>query len=157
MPGGFVLTFFAGHVMEVKHMKRRFVSENWEGATMSKKTDIELALWRSGLLRCKIARGALESACATVARHAARLDRINQEGCNGVPKTWNEARREWDMGLDDGDTARHEKQTIESRKGIRAALAPFLTPGCVWYWKTDPRAGCVLRIADKPNRRDCFI
>lgn len=128
---------------------------------MSKKTVIELNLWRSRLLRAKLATGlatgALQDACAVVARHAARLDRINLEGCNGVPKEWDSARREWIMGLDDGDAARHEKQTAESRAAIREALSPFLTPGCVWHWKTDPRAGAVLRISDKANRRDVWI
>jgi hypothetical protein len=124
---------------------------------MSKKTDIELSLWRSGLLRRKIARGALESACATVARHAARLDRINLEGCNGVVKGYDSARKEPIMGLDGSDTARHGKHKEESRKAIRAALAPFLTPGCVFNWVPDARAGCVLRLSDKTNRRDCFI
>ena len=121
------------------------------------KVAVELALWRSGLLRAKLARGALQDACAIVSRHAARLDRVNMEGCNGVPKEWDSARREWHMGLDAADTARHEKQTEVSRAAIRAALAPFLTPGCVWDWKTDPRGGRVLRISDKANRRDCWV
>lgn len=124
---------------------------------MSKKTVIELNLWRSRLLRAKLANGALQDACAVVARHAARLDRINMEGCNGVPKEWDSARRDWIMGLDESDTARHEKQTVESRAAIRKALSPFLTPGCVWHWKTDPRAGAVLRISDKANTRDVWI
>ena len=121
------------------------------------KVSVELALWRSGLLRAKIARGALESACSIVSRHAARLYRINLEGCNGVPKEWDSARREWHMGLDDDDTARHEKQRAESRAAIRAALSPFLTPGCNWTWYTDPRGGTVARIYNKENTRDAFI
>jgi hypothetical protein len=135
-------------------------SVTWEQrkANQMSKDKVELALWRSGLLRANLrGRGGFSAACAVVSRHAARLDRINMEGCNGVPKVWIPARQEWEMGLDDSDTARHEKHTAESRAAIRAALAPYLTPGCVWHWKTDARAGCAVRISDKGNRRDVFI
>jgi hypothetical protein len=123
---------------------------------MAKKDSVELALWRSGLLRAKVARMALQDACAIVSRHAARLERINLEACNGVPK-WCATLQRFEQGLDDSDVARHEHQTAESRAAIRAALAPFLTPGCVWHWKTDPRAGCAVRISDKRNWRDVFL
>lgn len=123
---------------------------------MSKK-DVELALWRSRLLRANVRNGALQDACAIVSRHAARLDRVNMEGCNGVPKEYDSARREWLMGLDDTDTARHEVTREKSRAAIVAALRPILTPGCLFTWYTDPRGGAVVRVYDKTNRRDCFI
>lgn len=124
---------------------------------MSRKTDVELALWRSRLLRAKVARGAVEDACAIVARHTARLDRVNLEGCNGVPKEYDPARREWVMGLDDADTARHEETREKSRAAIVAALRPLLTPGCRFTWYTDPRGGTVVRVYDRANRRDAFL
>ena len=55
------------------------------------------------------------------------------------------------------DAENAKRETDASRAAIRDALKQFLTPGCVWDWKTDPRAGCVLRIRDKDNCRDCFV
>jgi hypothetical protein len=121
------------------------------------KDKVELALWRSRLLRANVRGGVLQAACAVVSRHAARLDRVNMEGCNGVPKEYDSARHEWIMGLDDSDLSRHEATTEKSRAAIVAALRPVLTPGCQFTWYSDPRGGAVVRIYDKANRRDCFV
>lgn len=123
---------------------------------MAKKTDIELALWRSGLLRERIANGAFQDACAIAARHVVRLERNALAACNGVPKEWDPARKEWTMGLDDHDTARMDRENKASRAALESALRPFLTPGCVWKYYGDPR-GANVRIRDKANRRDAFL
>lgn len=109
-------------------------------------TTIELALYRSGLLQAQLGypeRRGLQAACKTISRHAARLARHQLNACNGIER--------WDQ------KAKAERETYESRKAIGDELRVFLTPGCVWDWKTVPRAGCVLRITDKDNRRDVFI
>ena len=82
---------------------------------MARKTDIELALWRSRLLRASFATGVFQDACAVAARQVARLERNALVACNGVPKEWDSVRREYTMGLDDADTARMDKENKAAR------------------------------------------
>lgn len=122
-------------------------------------TTIELALYRSGLLRQDTARRAprhLTAACKAIARHAARLARHQLNACNGINR-WDQKAQRFLASWTEDDQAKAERETDASRKAIGDELRIFLTPGCVWDWKTDPRAGCVLRITDKDNRRDVFI
>ena len=123
---------------------------------MARKTDIELALWRSRLLRASFATGVFQDACAVAARQVARLERNALAACNGVPKAWDSVRREHIMGLDDADTARMDKENKAARAALESALRPFLTPGCVWKYYGDPR-GAVVRIRNKANDRDVFL
>ena len=118
--------------------------------------DIELALWRSGLLRRTLATGALQDACAATARHLARVQRAREGLCNGVPKEWDARRREHIMGLDDADTDRLTADVAKGQAAVEKALRPFLTPGTVWRWRSDPRYGH-LRLSDKGNTRDLFL
>lgn len=117
---------------------------------------IELALYRSGLLPSTFKPRALTEACKAISRHAARLARHQLNACNGIER-WDAKARRVLASWTEADQAKAERETEESREVIRYALRGFLTPGCVWDWKTDPRAGCVLRITDKDNRRDVFI
>ena len=122
-------------------------------------TTIELALYRSGLLRANIEprnRRGLTAACKEVSRHAARLARHQLNACNGINR-WDQKAQRFLPSWTEEDQARAEKETDASRAAIRDELRHYLTPGTVWDWKTDPRAGCVLRITDKDNRRDVFI
>jgi hypothetical protein len=123
---------------------------------MTRKADIELALWRSGLLRKSIANGALQDACAVAARHVVRLERNALAACNGVPKGWDAAGREPIMGLDDSDTARMDKENTAAQAALQSTLRPFLTPGCVFKFYSDPR-GANVRIRNKQNTRDAFL
>ena len=119
---------------------------------MATATNIELSLYRSGLLRAGVNAYHLQTACKSIARHAARISRHQVNACNGIPR--------WDVKAQQMPaswTEKAERETDASRAAIRDALKRFLTPGCVWDWKTDPRAGCVVRIRDKNNRRDCFV
>lgn len=122
-------------------------------------TTIELALYRSGLLQAQLGypeRRGLQAACKTISRHAARLARHQLNACNGIER-WDQKAQRFLASWTEEDQAKAERETDESRKAIGDELRVFLTPGCVWDWKTDPRAGCVLRITDKDNRRDVFI
>ena len=76
--------------------------------------------------------------------------------CNGIPR-WDVKAQQMLASWTEQDAEKAERETDASCAAIRDALKQFLTPGCVWDWKTDPRAGCVLRIRDKDNRRDCFV
>ena len=137
---------------------------------MATATNIELSLYRSGLLRAGVNAYHLQTACKSIARHVARIRRhqVNAcNACNGIPR-WDVKARQiiprWDVKAQqmpaswtELDAEKAERETDASRAAIHDALKRFLTPGCFWYWKTDPRAGCIVRIRDKNNRRDCFI
>ena len=123
---------------------------------MANATNIELNLYRSGLLRAGVNAYPLQTACKSIARHVARIGRHRLNACNGIPR-WDANAQQVLASWTEQDEENAERETDASRAAIRDALKQFLTPGCVWDWKTDPRAGCVLRIRDKNNRRDCFI
>ena len=123
---------------------------------MATATNIELSLYRSGLLRAGVNVYHLQTACKSIARHAARISRHQVNACNGIPR-WDVKAQQMLASWTELDAEKAERETDASRAAIRDALKRFLTPGCVWDWKTDPRAGCVVRIRDKNNRRDCFV
>ena len=123
---------------------------------MATATNIELNLYRSQLLRAGVNAYHLETACKSIARHVARINRHQLNACNGIQR-WDVKAQWWLASWTEQDAEKAERETAASRAAIRDALKQFLTPGCFWYWKTDPRAGCIVRIRDKNNRRDCFI
>ena len=127
---------------------------------MATATNIELNLYRSQLLRAGVNAYHLETACKSIARHAARISRHQVNACNGIPR-WDVKAQQVLASWTEQDAEKAKRETDASRAAIRAAirdaLKQFLTPGCVWDWKTDPRAGCVVRIRDKNNRRNCFV
>ena len=123
---------------------------------MANATNIELNLYRSQLLRAGVNAYHLETACKSIARHAARISRHRVNACNGIPR-WDAEAQQVLASWTEQDAEKAERETDASRAAIRDALKQFLKPGCVWDWKTDPRAGCVVRIRDKNNRRDCFV
>ena len=123
---------------------------------MATATNIELNLYRSQLLRAGVNAYHLETACKSIARHAARIRRHQVNACNGIQR-WDVRAQMVLASWTKQDAEKAERETDASRAAIRDALKQFLTPGCVWDWKTDPRAGCVVRIRDKNNRRDCFV
>ena len=124
---------------------------------MAAATNIELSLYRSGLLRAGVNAYHLQTACKSIARHVARINRHQLNAYNGVPRWWDVKAQQVPASWTEQDAEKAEREIDASRAAIRDALKQFLTPGCVWDWKTDPRAGCVLRIRDKDNRRDCFV
>ena len=123
---------------------------------MATATNIELNLYRSGLLRAGVNAYHLQTACKSIARHVARISRHQLNACNGIPR-WDAKAQQVLASWTEQDAEKAGRETDASRAAIRDALKQFLTPGCVWDRKTDPRAGCVVRIRDKNNRRDCFI
>ena len=120
-------------------------------------TNIELNLYRSGLLRAGVNAYHLETACKSIARHVARISRHQHllNACNGFQR-WDVKAQQVPASWTEQDAEKAERETDASRAAIRDALKQFLTPGCVWEWKTDPRVGYVLRIRGKNNRR-CFV
>ena len=123
---------------------------------MATATNIELSLYRSGLLRAGVNAYHLETACKSIARHVARINRHQVNAYNGSPR-WDVKAQQMLASWTEQDAEKAQREIDASRAAIRDALKQFLTPGCLWGWKTDPRVGCVVRIRDKNNRRDCFI
>ena len=123
---------------------------------MATATNIELNLYRSGLLRAGVNAYHLQTACKSIARYVARINRHQLNAYNGIPRLGVPAQQVL-ASWTEQDAEKAEREINASRAAIRDALKQFLTPGCFWYWKTDPRVGCVVRIRDKNNRRDCFI
>lgn len=125
---------------------------------MTRATDIELALYRSRLLRkdANVNPHHFSKACRFVAKQAARIARHQLNACNGIERYDVKARQMLASWTED-DQAKADRETEESRKAIVDALSSFMTRGLKWDWKTDPRAGCVLRISDKRNVYDAFI
>lgn len=126
---------------------------------MTKAAKIELSLYRSGLLRAGVNAYHLETACKSIARHVARISRHQINACNGIQRWVNYApgKGRLEASWTEADQAKADIEIADSRVAIREVIGQFITLGCRWDWKTDPRAGCVLRISDKANRRDCFI
>ena len=123
---------------------------------MATATNIELNLYRSGLLRAGVNAYHLETACKSIARHVARINRHQLNAYNAVQR-WDVKAQQVQASWTEQDAEKAEREIDASRAAIRDALKQFLTPGCLWYWKTDPRVGCVVRIRDKNDRRDCFV
>ena len=123
---------------------------------MATATNIELNLYRSQLLRAGVNAYHLETACKSIARHVARINRHQLNACNGILR-WDARAQQVLASWTKHDEEKAEREIDASRTAIRDALKQFLTPGCLWYWKTDPRVGCIVRIRDKDDRRDCFI
>lgn len=124
---------------------------------MSKRSDsLEIALYRGGVLRKSVVPHHLTRACEIVARHVARIDRWRLAQCNDIPR-WDPKAQGGFPSWTDEDQARADRETKESIAAIQEQLKAFLTPGCVWKFYPDPRAGVVLRISTRDNRRDCFF
>ena len=113
---------------------------------------LELEIRREGLLKKTARLRDVRVACATAAKAAAKHKRLAHIECNGLPKAWNAARREFDMGLDESDVARIDAQMQDCRDKARAALKSILVPGLEYDFQNDA-VYCMVRVRDKANRR----
>jgi len=120
------------------------------------KIEVELALWRSGLVRDNARALHVESAAKAITRASNVLRRINLEKCNGVLH-WNQRLQIMESRLDDSDVARHKKQESKARADLESAARDILKRGLVFKFYTDPRAGVACRIFNKANTKDCFV
>lgn len=127
---------------------------------MANATQIELAIYRSGLVGST--RGGpspakhITVAAKAVARHAARIARHQVNACNGIDR-WDQKAQRFVASWTEEDQAKADRETKASRLAIEQELRGILKRGLRFDWKTDPRAGCVLRINDACNYRDLFI
>ena len=112
--------------------------------------NIELAIWRSGLVSPKTRPYALTTACKTICKAARKLDRQRINMCNGVMKP------DGCMGWSEADDAKAEKTIDTCRKIIEDELKGVLVRGLIYDFGGDPRAP-VLRVVNKDNTKDFWI
>ena len=112
--------------------------------------NIELAIWRSGLVALKTRPYALETACKTICRAARKLDRQRLNMCNGVVQS------DGFMGWSQADEDKAEKTIVTCRKIIENELKEVLVHGLTYDFRDDPRAP-VLRVVNKENTKDFWI
>jgi hypothetical protein len=112
--------------------------------------NIELAIWRSGLVSPKTRPYALESACKAVCNASRKLDRQRLNMCNGVMQP------DGFMGWSQEDQDKAENTIENCQDIIERELKGVLVRGLVYDFRRDPRAP-VLRVVNKDNTRDFWI
>jgi len=117
-----------------------------------KATDLELELRRENLLCKRAALRDVIAACKVATGAARRHRRLAEQSCNGLPKEYDAARREWIMGLTEEDSARIDSQMQKARDDAHKALKAILVPGLEYDFRND-HVYCMVRVRDKENRR----
>ena len=112
--------------------------------------NIELAIWRSGLVSPKTRPYALETACQTICKAARKLDRQRLNMCNGVMQP------DGYIGWSQADEDAAEKTIATCRETIESELKGVLVRGLVYDFRGDPRAP-VLRVRNKDNTKDFWV
>ena len=113
---------------------------------------LELELRREGLISKSARLRDIESACKAATRCAAKHKRLAHVSCNGLPKEYDAARRDWVMGLSEDDSAKIDRQMKECRDKALSALKSILVPGLEYDFRND-HVYCMVRVRDKENRR----
>ena len=112
--------------------------------------NIELAIWRSGLVAPKTRPYALESVCKTVCKATRKLDRQRLNMCNGIMQP------DGFMGWSQADQDAAENTIATCRETIEIELKGVLMRGLIYDFRSDPRAP-VLRVVNKDNTKDFWI
>lgn len=115
-------------------------------------TSIELNLYRERLVSSTTRPTELTAVCKRVARLAGKYQRAALAGCNGLPKQWDSRRKEWIMGLSEGDTEMLDATIEKARVTIETELRRVLIRGLEYDFRNDPRY-TLLRIRTQDNRR----
>lgn len=112
--------------------------------------NIELVIWRSGLVSPKTRPYALETVCKAVCKAARKLDRQRINMCNGVMQP------DGYMGWTEADETKAEETIATCRKIIEDELKGVLVRGLTYDFRDDPRAP-VLRVVNKDNTKDFWV
>lgn len=113
---------------------------------------LELEIRREGLIKSTARISDIITACKVATRCAAKHKRLAEQSCNGLPKEYDAARREWIMGLSEEDFARIDRQMGDCRDKTLAVLKSILVPGLEYDFRND-HVYCMIRVRDKKNRR----
>lgn len=117
--------------------------------------DIELEIYRSGLVRGTKRAHEITQRCKAIKKHAARYDRARLALCNGVPR-WNAKAQQMLNELTEQDQERLDATIEDAQAHISDNLKQCLKPGVILDFRRDPRAA-ILRFVDKTNTRDGWI
>ena len=112
--------------------------------------NVEIAIWRSGLVSPKTRPYALEKACKTICKASRKLDRQRINMCNGVMQP------DGYMGWSEADQDKAEKTIATCRRIIESELKGVLVRGLIYDFRGDPRAP-VMRVVNKANTKDFRI
>lgn len=116
---------------------------------------IELALYRSGLIKSTARPYHIEQRVKTIRKHAGKFDRARLVMCNGIPR-WNQKAQRILHELTEQDQTNLENQMVDARKAIETELRTFMQRGLIYDFRNDPRAA-ILRIVNKQNTKDAWI
>lgn len=117
-----------------------------------KATDIELNLYRERMISGTARPRDVTAACKAVARLAGKYERAALAELNGVPDTWDAARKEWTTRLTEADQDRLTAGIEKARAEIEKTLRAVLVRGLEYDFRRDARY-TLLRIRTKDNRR----
>lgn len=119
--------------------------------------DIELALWRSGLLtqRAQKRPFEIEQRAKTIRKHAGRYDAARLAECNGIPRYDVKAGRVL-PSLTEQDQIDLDAKIEKAQDAIETELRAILKRGTKYDFRRDPRAA-VMRFVNRENTKDGWI
>lgn len=117
--------------------------------------DIELGLYRSGLLKDSARPHVIEHRCKAIKKHAAVYDRARLQMCNGIDK-WDAKLGRVVASLTEEDQERLDATLDKAQQGMAYELKAILKRGTILDFRRDPR-GAILRYVNKDNTRDGWI
>jgi hypothetical protein len=117
--------------------------------------DIELQLWRSGLLKADAKTHVIENAAILVTSIARRHDKARLQACNGIERYDPDLRRMMSY-LTEADQAKIDKTIETAESDIVELLKAVLQRGVVYDFRRDPR-GAILRFVNKDNTKDGWV
>jgi hypothetical protein len=120
-----------------------------------KKQDVELQLWRSGLLQTGVSPIIVANAAFSVTLHARKHDKARLQACNGIERYDPDLRRVMSY-LTEEDQAKIDKTLETAESAIVELLKTVLQRGVVYDFRRDPR-GAILRFVNKDNTKDGWI
>jgi hypothetical protein len=117
--------------------------------------DIELQLWRSGLLKTDAKSQLIENVAAGVTHSARRHDKARLQACNGIEQYNTDLRRVMSY-LTEAEEAKIDKTIETAESDIVELLKTVLQRGVIYDFRRDPR-GAILRFVNKDNTKDGWV
>ena len=117
--------------------------------------DIELEIYRSGLLKSNARPYHVTQRCKVIKKHAARYARARLQLCNGIER-WDGKAGRMVASLTEKDETRLDAIKSDAREHIADELRAMLKRGTVLDFRSDPRSA-ICRFVNKANTRDGWI
>lgn len=117
--------------------------------------DVELQLWRSGLVSEGTSAVLVERTTIEVAKHARKHDKARLQACNGIER-WDASLGRVMASLTEEDQAKIDATIENAEQAIEKALKAVLKRGVIYDFRRDPR-GAILRFVNKANTKDGWI